>query len=140
VEISVPPPVKQAKHFPPSMKKGKANDWRGKEMEIDIPDGMIGHLTRDWGGNEYDGHVVDATLMLFEKEIHGANPCSKKEEKILGDRKIEERFWCIDGIHGHRRVDGSNGESHSLSTKRNGSKSRMAQKNRSLILRRCKFW
>jgi hypothetical protein len=30
-----------------SMKNGKVNDWPGKKVEIDVPDGTIGQLTRD---------------------------------------------------------------------------------------------
>jgi hypothetical protein len=31
--------------FASSMKKGKAKDQQGEQMEIDLPDGIIAHLT-----------------------------------------------------------------------------------------------
>jgi hypothetical protein len=66
----------ESKQFRPSMKKGKGKDWQGKEMEIDVPDGIIAHLTRECGGNVHDRHVVDVTSGSFEKETQGANPHS----------------------------------------------------------------
>jgi polyhydroxyalkanoate synthesis regulator phasin len=68
VNVSPPPgPPKQAKQFPPSVKKGKC---------FDFPDGIIGHLTRECGGNVHDRHVVDVTSGSFEKQTEGANPRS----------------------------------------------------------------
>jgi hypothetical protein len=64
------------KQFPPSVKKGKARDEQDKEVVIDVPDGIIAHLTRECGGNVHDCHVVDITLGSFEKETQGANPHS----------------------------------------------------------------
>jgi hypothetical protein len=65
------------KQFPPSMKKGKTPDGiLGKEVEIDMPDGIIAHLTRECGGNVHDHHVVDVTCGSFQKETVGANPHS----------------------------------------------------------------
>jgi hypothetical protein len=63
------------KQFPPSVKKGKLRDGRGKETKItsDIPDGIIAHLTKECGRNVHDRHVVDITSGSFEKETHGAN-------------------------------------------------------------------
>jgi hypothetical protein len=46
------------------------------EVEIDVPNGIIAHLTRECGGNVHDRHVVDITYGSFEKEIDGANPHS----------------------------------------------------------------
>jgi hypothetical protein len=45
-------------------------------VEIDVPDGIIAHLTRECGGNVHDRHVVDVTCGSFEKETQGANPHS----------------------------------------------------------------
>jgi hypothetical protein len=60
------------KQFPPSVKKGKVlNPW-DKGINIDVPDGMIAHLTRECGGNVHDCKVVDVTSGSFEKEIYGA--------------------------------------------------------------------
>jgi hypothetical protein len=57
------------------VKKGKVTDGRN-EMEIDVPDGIIAHLTKECGGNVHDSHVVDVTSGSFEKEIRGAHPHS----------------------------------------------------------------
>jgi hypothetical protein len=62
VKVSpVPDPPRQAKQFPPSVKKGT---W------FDVPDGIIAHLTKECGGNVH-GHLVDITSGSFKKEIHG---------------------------------------------------------------------
>jgi hypothetical protein len=85
VKVSPPAPPKPAKQFPPSVKKGKIQveegwGWRGptrtRELEIDVPDGIIAHLTRECGGNVHDRHVVEVTSGSFEKETYGANPHS----------------------------------------------------------------
>jgi hypothetical protein len=64
------------KRFPPSLKKGKGKDFWGKEVEFDVPDGIIAHLTRECGGNVHDRHVVDVACGWFEKETYGASPYS----------------------------------------------------------------
>jgi hypothetical protein len=66
---------KKSTKFPPSMKKGKAKAW-GKEMEIDVPDGIIAHLTRECSGNVHDRNVIEVTSGSFEKVTSGANPHS----------------------------------------------------------------
>jgi hypothetical protein len=57
---------RQSKQFPPSLKKVRIHrneGWgtyeRTVEMEIDVPDGIIAHLTRECRGNLNDGHVID---------------------------------------------------------------------------------
>jgi hypothetical protein len=67
---------KPTKQFPLLVKKGKAKDIWGNEVKIDVPDGIIAHLTRECGGNVHDRNVVDITSGSFEKETHGANPHS----------------------------------------------------------------
>jgi hypothetical protein len=58
------------------VKKGEVKiDW-GNEVEIDVPDGIIAHLTRECGGNVHDRNVIEVTSGSFEKEIDGANPHS----------------------------------------------------------------
>jgi hypothetical protein len=47
-----------------------------REVEFEIPDGIIAHLTRQCGGNVHDHHVVDITSGSFERETVGANPHS----------------------------------------------------------------
>jgi predicted nucleic acid-binding Zn-ribbon protein len=66
----------ESKQFPPSVKKGKTKDCQDREVEIDVPDGIIAYLTRKCGGNVHDRHVVEVSSGSFEKEIHGANPYS----------------------------------------------------------------
>jgi hypothetical protein len=79
-EPEVPPPPKPAKQFPPLVKKLKTKSvlsWQKRsKIEIDVPDGIIAHLTRECGGNVHDRHVVDVTCGSFEKETEGANPHS----------------------------------------------------------------
>jgi hypothetical protein len=65
------------RQFPPSVKKVTITGARGHgQITIDVPDGIIGHLTREYGGNVHDGHVVDVTSESFKKETIGANPRS----------------------------------------------------------------
>jgi hypothetical protein len=66
-------PSKEAKQFPPSVKKERVRDWRGAEVEIDVPDGIIAYLTRKCGGNVHDQYVVDVTSGSFEKVTIGSN-------------------------------------------------------------------
>jgi hypothetical protein len=67
---------RRAKQFPSFVKKGKAEDLWGGEVEIDVPNGIIAHLTRECGGNVHDRHLVEVTCASFEKETRGANPHS----------------------------------------------------------------
>jgi hypothetical protein len=64
---------KRILRFPPSMKKGNVRHEDGNETKIDVPDGIIAHLTRECGGNVHDRHVVEVTSGSFEQEIYGAN-------------------------------------------------------------------
>jgi hypothetical protein len=43
---------------------------------IDVSDAIIGHLTRECGGNVHERHVVDVTSESFERGTEGANPHS----------------------------------------------------------------
>jgi hypothetical protein len=74
---------KSVKQFPLSIKKGNirlhegwGRDGGTGDAEIDVPDGIIAHLTRERGGNVHDCGVVDVTCGSFEKETQGANPHS----------------------------------------------------------------
>jgi hypothetical protein len=68
---------RQAKQFPPSVKKVMIRSIEGfGEITIDVPDGIVAHLTRECGGNVHDHHVVDVTSGSFERETHGLNPHS----------------------------------------------------------------
>jgi hypothetical protein len=67
---------KQAKQFPPSVKKGKLRQSKETDNTYDIPDGIIAHLTKECRGNVHDCQVVDITSGSFEKETHGSNPHS----------------------------------------------------------------
>jgi hypothetical protein len=68
-----PAPPEPAKQFPPSVKKRIINDCRDGKVEIDVPDGIIAHLTRKCGGNVHDRRVVDVTSGSFEKETESAS-------------------------------------------------------------------
>jgi hypothetical protein len=57
----------RAKQFPPSVKKGNS---------VDVPDGIIAHLTRECNGNVHDRQVVDITCGWFESVTIGTNPHS----------------------------------------------------------------
>jgi hypothetical protein len=66
------------KQFLPSVRKGKLRlvEWldRVREVEIDVPDGNIGHLMRECDGNVHDRHVVEVACGSFERETFGVNP------------------------------------------------------------------
>jgi hypothetical protein len=47
-----------------------------REVEFEMPDGIIAHVTRQCGGNVHDHHVVEVTSGSFEHEAQGANPHS----------------------------------------------------------------
>jgi serine/threonine protein kinase len=49
------------KRFPRLMKKGRGTTPAGKEVDIDVPDGIIAHLTMVCGGNVHDHGIVDVT-------------------------------------------------------------------------------
>jgi hypothetical protein len=70
------PPKETWKRFPPSMMKGRGQDMLGRKVEIDVPNGIIAHLTRECGGSVHHCHVVDITSGSFDKETYGANPHS----------------------------------------------------------------
>jgi hypothetical protein len=68
----------KVREFPPLVKKGKIRveeGWQRHNMtvEIDVPDGIIAHLTRECGGNVHDRKVVEVTCGSFEKESHCAS-------------------------------------------------------------------
>jgi hypothetical protein len=46
--------------FPPSLKKRE---------QFAVPDGMVGHLLRECGGNVHDRHVVDVTSGSWKSEL-----------------------------------------------------------------------
>jgi hypothetical protein len=47
-----------------------------KVRALDVPDGIIAHLTTEYRGNVYGRHVIHVTSGPFEKETRGANPHS----------------------------------------------------------------
>jgi hypothetical protein len=50
------------REFLPSMKKGWIRSCcETTDVEADVPDGIIGYLTREWGGNVHDRKIVDIT-------------------------------------------------------------------------------
>jgi hypothetical protein len=65
-------PDLKVRRIPPSMKKGKIQVKEGcwtnaRTVEIDVPDGIIAHLTRECSGNVHDRQVVNVTSGSFEK-------------------------------------------------------------------------
>jgi hypothetical protein len=81
VPVKVMPPsipAKQAKQFPPSMKKGRPHfdDDKVTDEMYDVPHRIIAHLTTECGGNVHDRHVLEVTSGSFEQETYGANPHS----------------------------------------------------------------
>jgi hypothetical protein len=47
-----------------------------REMKIDVPDGIIAHLSRECGGDVHDCSIIDVTCGSFETETQGASPFS----------------------------------------------------------------
>jgi hypothetical protein len=45
-------------------------------FHIDVPDGIIAHLTRECGENVHDHHIADVMYRSFERETITANPHS----------------------------------------------------------------
>jgi hypothetical protein len=85
----------RVKQFPPSVTIRSIG-----KITIDVPDGIIAHLTRECGGNVHDRHVVDVTCGSFEKETEGANPHSgaydndpKCPAKNAADLETDFFFW-----------------------------------------------
>jgi hypothetical protein len=69
----------EGKRFLPSVNKGEIRGEEGlrrktRTVEIDVPDGTIGHLTMECSGNAHDREVVVVTCGSFEKETRRANP------------------------------------------------------------------
>jgi hypothetical protein len=52
-------------------------------VEIEVPDGIIAHLTRECGGNVHDSEVVEVTSGSLEKETKGAHSHSAKNVVYL---------------------------------------------------------
>jgi hypothetical protein len=50
-------PPEQAKQFPPSVKKAKAEDRKNWEADSDVPDGIFAQLTTECGGSVRDRPV-----------------------------------------------------------------------------------
>jgi hypothetical protein len=82
VDVSPPAPPKQAKEFPPLMRKR----WFGH----DVPDGIIAHLTRECGGNVHDREVVDVTSGSFDKET--LRPLDGNDPKNAADLETDSIF------------------------------------------------
>jgi hypothetical protein len=91
-----PPPPKQGKRFSPSVKKVKAASAMpgksGKEIELDVPEGIIGHLTRECGGNVHDCNVVVVTSGSFEKETDGLVDNPRWAAQRAADLRTDSSF------------------------------------------------
>jgi hypothetical protein len=76
------------------MKKIKTKDvWCSEEVELDVPDGIIAHLTRECGGNVHDRHVVEVTSGSFEKETQGLDDPDWRAAKNATDFETDSYFW-----------------------------------------------
>jgi hypothetical protein len=64
------------KVFPGQQVKQECPPSVKKVGDLNVPDGIIAHLTRECGGNVHDRHVVEVTSGSFERETLGANPHS----------------------------------------------------------------
>jgi hypothetical protein len=75
-----------ANQFPWSAKKGKTKStfpWdKGEEVEIEVPDGIIAHVTSECGGNVHDCHLVEVTSGSFEKVTEGDHGCSGAKNPV----------------------------------------------------------
>jgi hypothetical protein len=67
-----------SRQFPPSMKTG---------LHFDVPDGIIGHFTRECGGNVHDCHVVEVT----SSKPGTSNPAYAA--KVVGDLRTTTCFF-----------------------------------------------
>jgi hypothetical protein len=89
------------------MKKVNTKVW-GNEVEIDVPDGIIAHLTRECGGNVHKRHIVDVTSGSFEKETFGANPHSGAyyNNPLFAENAADlETFSCFLSAYREKKED-----------------------------------
>jgi hypothetical protein len=77
----LPAPPRPAKLFTPSTKKGG---------EFEVPDAIIGHLTRVCGGNVHQFNIVDVTSGWFEKTGSGPQSGALKQ---IADLAAESYFY-----------------------------------------------
>jgi hypothetical protein len=101
--VKVPRPLgprEQAKPFPPSVQKGKAEDRWGREVEINAPDRIISHVTKECGGNVHDRHVVEVTSGSFEKGTQSVSYVVKNAADLesgsvflLAYRSYQQTIW-----------------------------------------------
>jgi hypothetical protein len=70
------------RHFPPSVKKVGT---------LDVPDGIIGHLTKEYNGNVHDLGIVELTAGSFENEPRAAGGFLKS----VADLETHSTFHSI---------------------------------------------
>jgi hypothetical protein len=99
--------IKQMKittnQWPRSVMKEKLRLRTGQEPDkmYDTPDGIIGHLARDCGGNLRNYDVVDVTCRSFEKETQGDNPDSGRD--LVGARVLSHAA-SVENLFSHQPV------------------------------------
>jgi serine/threonine protein kinase len=98
--------MEPAKQFRPSVKKRKVKEPWGDAVEIDVPDGIIAHLTRECRGNVHDRYDAQVTSGSFEKETWGADPHSVTYDndprwpaKNAADLEIDSGFRSAHWAH-----------------------------------------
>jgi hypothetical protein len=69
------------------------SDEEEEEIELDVPDGIIAHLTRKCGGNVHDRHVVEVTSGSFEKETQGLEDDPRCAAKNATDFETDSLFF-----------------------------------------------
>jgi hypothetical protein len=78
------------KLFPPSIKNITRESARyddKRKVELDVPDGIISHLTKECGGNVHDGNIVEVTTGSFEKTVAEPGPA-----KHIADLEDDTHF------------------------------------------------
>jgi hypothetical protein len=66
-----------------------------KREQFDVPDRIIARLTKEYGGNVHDHHVVDVTSASLEKETYGANPHSGHTIAVLIVLRRKQLIWKL---------------------------------------------
>jgi hypothetical protein len=112
-------------------------------VEIDVPDGMIRHLTSDCGGNVNHGHVVEVTSGSLEKELDEPIQTQRRKERFRERENVKgASVMPVEGVCVTRGGLMVRMPKSILFAPQSGMAQEVEwpQKNRSLILTGCKFW
>jgi hypothetical protein len=82
------------KHFPPSVEKLEA---------LNVPDGIIGHLTREYEGNVHDRGIIELTSGSFEKESYPAKGSLNSVADLEADSMFYTAFRHLSTSVSHTR-------------------------------------